>query len=93
MEILEHKTQELCVSVLEIEVMPDHVHILLEVNPKISVAKIVGILKGYSSKKLREKYRRLNEHDCLWSNSYFISTVGGAPLKAVKKYIKEQKNV
>lgn len=79
-------------DILEIEIMPDHVHLLIEVDPQFGIHKVVKALKGHSSKILREEFTELTtKMPTLWTNSYFVSTVGGAPLEAVKQYIENQK--
>ena len=81
-------------EILEMEIMSDHVHLLLDVNPDRGISKIIGEIKGYTSKKLREKHIELRKKlPCLWTRSKFISTVGSVSLKTVKKYIEDQKNV
>ena len=72
--------------------MPDHVHLLLEVDPQFGVHKAIKMIKGKSSFLLRSEFSELKTKlPTLWTNSYFISTVGGAPLAVIKKYIEEQK--
>jgi putative transposase len=79
---------------LEIEVMPDHVHILLDVDPQLGVHRVVKAIKGRSSRLLRQEFPWLKSRlPTLWTNSYFVSTVGGAPLAVIKRYIENQKNV
>ena len=74
------------------EIMPDHVHILMEVAPQFGIHKAVKSLKGYTSKVLRSEYPSLKTRmPSLWTNSYFVSTVGGAPLDVIKQYIENQK--
>lgn len=72
--------------------MPDHVHLLIEVDPQVGINKAIKLLKGYTSKMLKEEfsYLKTNMHT-LWINSYFVSTVGGAPLDVIKQYIENQK--
>ena len=61
-------------------IMPDHVHILMEVDPQFGIHKAVKSLKGYTSKVLRSEDPSLKTKiPSLWTNSYFVSTVGGAP--------------
>jgi len=73
-------------------IMPDHVHLLVEVDPQYGIHKAVKALKGYTSKVLRDEFPTLRTRmPALWTNSYFVSTVGGAPLEAVKQYIENQK--
>ena len=74
------------------EIMPDHVHMLLEVDPQFGIHKAVKSFKGYTSRILRQEFPYLKtKMPTLWTNSYFVSTVGGAPLEAVKQYIENQK--
>ncbi len=74
------------------EIMPDHVHLLIEVDPQYGIHEAVKQIKGYSSKVLREKFPWLRETlPALWTNSYFVSTVGGATLTVIKQYIENQK--
>ncbi len=81
-------------EVVEMEVMPDHVHLLLSVNPKNGVYKVISQIKGYSSKTLRDEFPSLKSRlPSLWTHSKFISTVGSVSLEVVKKYILNQKNV
>ncbi len=73
------------------EIMPDHVHILVEVDPQYGVHKLVKQIKGRSSRELRQEFVQLTTRlPTLWSNSYFVSTVGGAPLDVIKQYIETQ---
>jgi REP-associated tyrosine transposase len=79
-------------EVLEMEVMPDHVHVLIEVDPQYGVHRLVRQLKGRSSRILRSEFPSLTTRlPTLWTNSYFVSTVGGSPLAVVKRYIENQK--
>ena len=81
-------------DVIEMEVMPDHVHLLIEVDPQYGINKAVRHIKGVSSHALRSEFPSLKSRlPTLWTNSYFVSTVRGAPLSAIKQYIENQKNV
>ena len=91
-KIIEEVSKSIGVEIMEFEVMPDHVHILLEVDPQFGIHKTVKRLKGISSRILRKEFKELTTRlPSLWSNSYFVSTVGGAPLEIIKKYIESQK--
>ena len=91
-EIIIEKTKELNSELIELEIMPDHVHLLIEVDPQFGVHKLVKNIKGYTSKILRQEFKVLTTKlPTLWTNSYFISTVGGAPLSIIKQYIENQK--
>ena len=91
-ELLLEYAANLSVDIQEMEIMPDHVHILMEVDPQFGIHKAVKSLKGYTSKILREEFPYLRTKiPTLWTNSYFVSTVGGAPLEVIKQYIENQK--
>ena len=91
-EIIQETCAELSVEVIEIELMPDHVHLLLEVDPQLGIHKVVKRMKGVSSRILRQEFPELcTKLPTLWTNSYFVSTVGGAPLEVIKQYIASQK--
>jgi putative transposase len=93
-EIIQQVADELECEIIELEVMPDHVHILCEVDPQFGVHKFVKRVKGRSSFLLRKQFPALKSRlPTLWTNSYFISTVGGAPLAVIKQYIENQKDV
>ena len=91
-ELIKETCDQLNVEIIEMEIMPDHVHILMEVAPQFGIHKAVKSLKGYTSKILREEFPYLRtKMPTLWTNSYFVSTVGGAPLEVIKQYIENQK--
>ena len=77
---------------IEIECDKDHVHILVDVDPQYGVHRLVKLIKGRSAFLLRKEFLFLKKTmPCMWTNSYFVSTVGGAPLSVVKQYIENQK--
>jgi len=96
-EIVRGVADEAQAEILELEVMPDHVHLLCEVDPQFGIAKFVRLCKGRSSRLLRQEFPALKSRlPTLWTNSYFVSTVGGAPfggapLSVIKQYIEQQK--
>ena len=91
-ELVKSICEEIHVEVIEMEIMPDHVHLLLEVDPQFGIHKAVKTIKGKSSRILRMEFPWLKSRLLpLWTNSYFCSTVGGAPISIVKQYIESQK--
>jgi putative transposase len=91
-EIIAELAKELKFEVEEIEIMPDHVHLLIDCDPQFGIHRIVKMIKGRSSRLLREEFHWLKSRiPTLWTNSYFVATVGGAPLEVIKKYIADQK--
>ncbi len=79
---------------VEFEGEGDHVHLLVEYPPKVSVSKLVNSLKGVSSRLIRKKdypsIRNALWGDNLWSPSYFAGACGGAPLAVIRQYIEQQ---
>lgn len=93
-ELINETCSELSVEIIELEIMPDHVHLLIDVDPQYGIHKVVKQLKGRSSRILRQEFPWLKSRiPTLWTNSYFVSTVGGAPLAVIKQYIENQKDV
>ncbi|WP_206886136.1 MULTISPECIES: IS200/IS605 family transposase [Alicyclobacillus] len=93
-EILQAVAEERRAEIIEMEVMPDHVHLLVEVDPQFGIHRLVKLMKGRSSRILRQEFPGLRSRlPTLWTNSYFVSTVGGAPLAVIKQYIENQKSV
>ncbi len=93
-QILRESVADLHVEIIELEIMADHVHLICEVDPQFGIHRLVKLLKGRSSRILRKEYPKLKSRlPTLWTNSYFVSTVGGSPLSAIKQYIEQQKNV
>ena len=80
------------VNIVEAEICPDHVHMLVEIPPNISVASFVGYIKGKSTLMIFErhanlKYKYGNRH--FWARGYFVDTVGKNK-KKIQEYIKNQ---
>ena len=91
-ELLLEYAANIPVDIMELEIMPDHVYILMEADPQFGIHKTVKSLKGYSSKILRSEYPSLKTRmPSLWTNSYFASTAGSAPLDVIRQYIENQK--
>lgn len=78
-------------QILEFNGEVDHIHGLIEYPPKLSISKMVNALKGVSSRKYGQSgYPKPYGKDALWTPSYFVSSVGGAPLEVLNKYIQSQ---
>lgn len=92
-EIIAEVIAEKGAWLVEMETMPDHVHLLVEVDPQFGVHKLVKAIKGRSSRVLRDEFPWLKSKlPSLWTNSYFVATVGGAPLSVIKRYVEAQKD-
>lgn len=93
-ELIQQTCERLNVEIIDMEIMHDHVCLLIEVDPQLGIHKAVKQIKGHSSRILREEFPWLKSRlPSLWTNRYFVSAVGGPPLTAIKQYIENQKNV
>ncbi len=78
-------------ELVEVSVQPDHVHLLVGVDPQFGVHRLVKHIKGTSSRVLRDEFPSLRSRlPSLWTNSYFVATAGGAPLATIQRYIEQQ---
>lgn len=93
-QIIHEVCDETGSEILELETMPDHVHLLVDCDPQYGINKLVRLIKGRTSRYLRAEFPSLKRRlPSLWTNSYFVATVGGAPLAIVKQYVQNQRNV
>lgn len=93
-QIIAEVCEETVSEVVEMEILPDHVHLLVGCDPQFGIHRLVRTIKGRSSRLLREEFSRLKSRlPSLWTHSYFVCTVGGVPLAVIKQYIENQKNV
>jgi putative transposase len=90
-EIIQQVCTDSRAELLQLAVLPDHVHLLVEVDPQYGIHRLVRSIKGRSSRLLRQEFPRLRSRlPTLWTNSYFVSTVGGAPLDIIPQYLDAQ---
>jgi len=93
-EIIREVCAERDAPIVELETMPDHVHLLVSCDPQYGIHRLVKQIKGRSSRLLRDEFPYLKSRmPTLWTNSYFVATVGGATLEVVKRYVENQRNV
>ena len=90
--ILRRLCEQKGIEIIEAELCPDHIHMLVSIPPKYSVASIMGYLKGKSSLMIFDRHANLkykfgNRH--FWAEGYYVSTVG-LNEATIKKYIQEQ---
>jgi len=90
-EIIRQVCAEHQAEILGSETMPDHLHVLVEVDLSFGVSRLVRLMKGRSSRLLRQEFSHLATLPTLWTNSWFCSTVGGAPIEVVRRYVENQK--
>lgn len=90
-ELLPDICHEMEVTIVALEVMPDHVHVFLNALPSISPSDIMAKVKGVTSRKLRQEFKHLGHLPSLWTRSFFCSTAGNVSSETVQRYIAEQK--
>jgi len=97
-ERLKHIIAEVCqecqAEILRMEILPDHAEMLVECDPQFGIHRRERLVKGRSSRLLRQEFPVLKRKlPTLWTSSYLVSTVGGAPLSVIKHSIENQKHV
>lgn len=80
-------------EVLEVEVMPDHVHLFVSAPPRFAPSTVVNMFKGISARWLRNRFPELKQlGESLWTRTYYTGTVGSVSVETIRKYIQEQTN-
>lgn len=83
------------VDIIEQECGVDHIHIVFKSKPTLDITKYINILKGHSSRKIREKYQDFLADklwgDSFWSPSYFLATTGNVTIDILKEYVENQR--
>ena len=79
-------------KIIEAEICPDHVHMLVEIPPSMSVSYFVGYLKGKSTLMIYDRHPEMQSKwdKAFWARGYYVETIGNITDEAVQKYIKEQ---
>ena len=93
-KILRYVAKKDKITIEKMEVMPDHVHLMLLFRPSLSISNVVKQLKGNSARLFLYKYPQLKKSQFwdghLWSHSYYVGTVGDMSKKTVERYIANQ---
>jgi len=89
-DLINEKSKELSCKILQLEVMPDHIHMFIQGNPKLAPNLIIGQIKGFTSRILRDEFKQLLKMPTLWTRSYFVSTAGNVSSFVIEQYIEEQ---
>jgi putative transposase len=91
-ELIQEKQAAYGYGVLAMEIMPNHVHLVLDVDPRVGINKVVGQIRGWTTDTIREDFPFMKSRlPGLGSRSKFISTVGSASLAVVKQDIANEK--
>ena len=93
-EMVTDLLKELACELVAVETEVDHIHVVFRTKPTDALSNIINRLKGATAYKLFREFPTLKNRlwkGHLWSPSYFVVTVGGAPLEVIKRYVEEQR--
>lgn len=79
-------------KLIALEIMPDHVHLFVNVGSNTGSHDVAKAIKGRSSRLLRKEFPHLLKLPSLWTHSYFVSTAGNVSSETVRRYIEEQRH-
>jgi putative transposase len=79
------------IEILAMECHVDHVHLFVSVYPQMSIPDVMKVVKGATSRKLRDEFPKLKGMSSLWTRSYFVSTAGKVSSETIKWYVETQK--
>jgi len=88
--LIQQKCEEKGWKILGLSVMPDHVHLFIQSFPSNCPSEIVKEIKGFTAYHMRKKHEQLMKIPCMWTRSYFVSTVGNLDSEIIQKYIESQ---
>jgi putative transposase len=77
-------------TVIELAIQPDHVHLVIRANPRTLPSDIPRLIKGRSSRYLRDEFPQLKRLPSLWTRSFFLSTAGHVSQETIRNYIERQ---
>lgn len=93
-QIIREVCKETGSEIVKLEVMPDRVHLIVDCAPQYGIHKLVRLIKGRTSRHLRAEFPSIKRRlPSLWTNSYFVATVGREPIEIVEQYVQNQRNV
>jgi len=89
--------EQVCVEqgwmLLELAIQPDHIHLVVQVFPSTSAADVIKLVKGRTSRELRQTYAMLRKLPSLWIRSYFVATAGRVSQETIQRSIEAQKGM
>jgi putative transposase len=94
-QILQDIAEKYGYEIMEMEIMPDHLHLFVATKPTVAATDVIRTLKSLSAIKLFAKYSSLKKFyarsGSLWSKGYFVSTIGKVSAETIQRYIQEEK--
>ncbi len=92
-ELLHERVEALGGTIGAVEVMPDHVHLFVSMTPNLAPCEVVRLVKGSTSRVLRQEFSHLRNMRSLWTPSYFLGTTGHTSSSVVQEYIERQTGI
>ena len=91
-EILRTLCQYKHIEIVAGSVMPDHIHLVVAIPPKMAVSDVVGYLKGKSALQIFEKHLELSTRfdRTMWARGYYVTTIADVSEETIKRYVEEQ---
>lgn len=92
-ELLIECAEEYEWEIIELNVQIDHVHMVVQLRPNVSVSKVVQLFKGSSSRIIRLEFPELKKiywGESFWGDGYFVETVGQVSLETIREYVRNQ---
>ena len=91
-DLISEKCKKMEIEIGKMEVMPDHVHLFLISKPIYAPHYLIGQIKGYTSRILRQEFAVLKSRlPTLWTRSYYVESIGHISEETIKRYIEDQK--
>lgn len=81
-------------EIMEMDIMPDNVHLLIDCSPEMGILECIKKIKNTTAKTLKKEFPELKSRlPCLWTRNVFVSSVGEISIESIKMYLEEQINV
>lgn len=90
--LIHERAAALHLEIVALELMPDHVHLVVKAPPTLAPQHIANQLKGYTARVLRDEFPQLRSRlPSLWSQSYYVGSAGAVSADTIQRYIEQQK--
>ena len=92
-QLIEEVAERNNIEILSLSIRSDHVHLFVSAPPRYSPAQLINLFKGYTAKKLLERFPHLRTRHGLWTRSYYVGTAGTVTVETIRRYIEECQDV
>ena len=91
--LIEEVSTKSNIEILSLSIQPDHVHLFISAPPQYSPAQLINLFKGYTAKRLLERFPHLRTKHGSWTRSYYVGTAGTVTTETIRRYIEERQDV